>query len=63
MIGTSRVRESAVTVLDRLGVRGLSRIFAQLARDDRSRTVRSAAGAALARQNPHASTGDDAGAA
>lgn len=54
----SRVRETAVTVLDRLGVRGLARTFAQMARDDRSRTVRSAASAALLRQSPPAPGGD-----
>jgi HEAT repeat protein len=45
-----RVRQSAVAVLDGLGVRGLARTFAQLARDDESRAVRRAAADALARQ-------------
>jgi HEAT repeat protein len=58
----ARVRESAVTVLDSLGVRGLARVFAQLARDDESRAVRRAAADALARQDaafePGPETGD-----
>jgi hypothetical protein len=53
------VREAAVTVLDRLGVRGLARSFAQISRDDASRTVRRAAAAALARQGAPASAPDD----
>ena len=46
------VREAAVTVLDRLGVQGVARRFAELARDDKSRAVRVAAAAALSRQGP-----------
>jgi HEAT repeat protein len=48
------VREAAIIALDGLGARGLSRIFAQLARNDESRLVRRAAAAALGRH------GDDA---
>jgi HEAT repeat protein len=44
------VREVAVTALDRLGARGVSRLFAEMARDDGSRAVRRAASAALGRQ-------------
>ena len=54
-----RVREAAVTVLDRLGVRGLARTFAQISRDDGSRAVRRAAAAALARQGAPAAPPDD----
>ena len=52
------VREAAVTALDRLGARGVSRKFAEMARDDASRGVRRAASAALARQG---GAGMDAG--
>ena len=48
----ARVRVAAVTVLDGLGVRGLARVFAQLARDDDSRAVRRTAADALSRQEP-----------
>jgi len=44
------VREAAITALDRLGARGVSRIFARMAREDVSRAVRRAAAAALGRQ-------------
>ena len=44
------VREAAITALDRLGARGMSRRFAEMARDDESRVVRRAAGAALSRR-------------
>ena len=56
-----RVRESAVTVLDSLGVRGLARVFAKISRDDPSRAVRRAASAALARQGAAPAPLDDAG--
>ena len=46
---TSSKRAAAVTALDQLGVRGLTQRFAQLARDDQSRSVRRAAMAALGR--------------
>ena len=49
--GESVVREAAVIALDRLGVRGLSQTFAEMARGDESRAVRRAAGAALGRQS------------
>ncbi|HMC77095.1 MAG TPA: HEAT repeat domain-containing protein [Vicinamibacterales bacterium] len=48
--GDPAVREAAVTALDRLGARGVSRLFAEMARDDGSRAVRRAAAAALGRQ-------------
>jgi hypothetical protein len=51
------VREAAVTALDRLGARGVSRKFAEMARGDASRAVRLAATAALTRQG---GTGMDA---
>jgi HEAT repeat protein len=41
------VREQAVLALERLGVRGLSRRLAQMAREDPSRAVRRAAAAAV----------------
>jgi len=44
------VREAAITALDRLGARGVSRIFARLAREDSSTIVRRAAASALSRQ-------------
>ena len=44
------VRAAAVTALHRLGVRGLSQVFATLSRDDPSREVRRAASAALAQE-------------
>lgn len=44
------VRETAVTVLDRLGAQGVARRFAELAGSDPSRAVRVAAAAALSRQ-------------
>jgi HEAT repeat protein len=44
------VREAAITALDRLGVRGVSRIFARLARHDSSAIVRRAAASVLSRQ-------------
>jgi HEAT repeat protein len=44
------VREAAITALDRLGARGVSRIFARLARQDASAIVRRAAASALSRQ-------------
>ena len=56
-----RVREAAVTVLDSLGVRGLARVFAQLARDDDSRAVRRAAADALSRQEPAFEAGSETG--
>ncbi len=43
------VREAAVTALDQLGARGLSRQFAQMAREDPARSVRRAAASALGR--------------
>jgi HEAT repeat protein len=49
------VRETAITTLDRLGVAGLARRFAAMAREDTSRAVRRAAAAALSRQG-HADT-------
>ena len=41
------VREQAVVALERLGVRGLSRRLAEMARTDPSRAVRRAAAAAM----------------
>jgi HEAT repeat protein len=46
----ARVREAAVTALDRLGARGIRRKLSAMARDDGSRAVRRAAAAALSRQ-------------
>ena len=48
--GEAGVREAAVIALDRLGARGVSRRFAEMARHDTSRAVRRAASAALSRQ-------------
>ena len=53
------VRAAAVTVLDQLGVRGLAQRFAQLARDDQSRSVRRAAMAALGRAGESPAGGED----
>ena len=55
------VRETAITALDQLGVRGLGRRFAQMAREDDSRRVRRAAAAALGRTPDAPRTGDDDG--
>jgi HEAT repeat protein len=44
---TASVREAAVIALDRLGVRGIARKLAQMAREDPSRAVRRAAAAAV----------------
>jgi HEAT repeat protein len=44
---TAAVREAAVIALDRLGVRGIARKLAQMAREDPSRAVRRAAAAAV----------------
>jgi HEAT repeat protein len=55
------VRETAITALDQLGVRGLGRRFAQMARDDESRRVRRAAAAALGRTPDASHAGDDDG--
>jgi len=46
------VREEAVIALDRLGARGVSRIFSTLARQDPSKAVRRVAATALSRQHP-----------
>ena len=53
------VRAAAVTALDQLGVRGLAPRFAQLARDDESRSVRRAAMAALGRAAESQPGGED----
>jgi HEAT repeat protein len=53
------VRAAAVTALDQLGVRGLAPRFAQLARDDESRSVRRAAMAALGRAAESSPGGED----
>ena len=53
------VRAAAVTALDHLGVRGLAQRFAQLARDDESRSVRRAAMAALGRAADSHAGGED----
>jgi HEAT repeat protein len=58
-----RVREEAVTVLDRLGVGGLTRAFMQISREDPSRAVRQAASAALSRQGASAAPLDAGGGA
>ena len=55
------VREAAVTALDRLGVRGVSRRFAQLAREDPSRAVRRAAAAALGHGSDAVADGGERG--
>lgn len=53
------VREAAVTALDRLGARGMSRRFATMAREDPSRAVRRAAATALGRASEAAAGGGD----
>lgn len=55
------VREAAIVALDQLGARGIGRRFAQMARDDASRSVRRAAAAALGRASDGPSADHDDG--
>ena len=56
------VRQHAVLTLARLGSRGVTRTFADLARSDPAEGVRRAADAALRRQRIDAAASEDAGA-